>query len=272
MKRIWGKSGVAFLAGLWVLSQSVFPVFAEEAGPGAGLAEASGATIHHTSQDVAAGQSGENLSETDVPEGMAEVKLTVTIAEITGQVGVPIQTAPGSADSYGYAYPRTVYRVANQMENGWIEIVYDGHAAYLDGNTGEITVNSTWTVPENDIEFPELIKTSMEVLGSRYVSGGTDPATGVDCSGFVKYVMAEAADLEMPRTSAQQAAMGTARAPEEMRVGDLVAYGSSLASVSHVGIYIGDGRIIHGDGTGRGVTVSVWNDRTDIPRIANVLG
>ena len=158
------------------------------------------------------------------------------------------------------------------MENGWIEIAYDGHTAYLDGNSGEITVKDTWTVPESDIEFAELVKTAMEALGSRYIAGGTDPATGVDCSGFVKYVMAAAADIEMPRTSAEQAVMGTARAAEDMRVGDLVAYGSSLDSVSHVGIYIGGGRIIHGDGTGRGVTVSVWNDRTDIPRIANVLG
>ena len=52
----------------------------------------------------------------------------------------------------------------------------------------------------------------------------------------------------------------------------MIAFGSSLNAVSHIGVYIGDNRMIHGDGTGKGVTICVWNDRSDIIRIANVLG
>ena len=271
MKKLWGRSGAAIAAGLWILSQAAVPAFAAEAGPGAGLAEASGMTIRHTSGEAAAGQTGGESAQTAVPANMTAVELTVSVAEITGQTGVPIQAAPGSADQYGYAYPRTVYRVTGDMGNGWIEIAYDGHAAYLDGNSGEITVKNTWTIPEGDADRAGLIQTAMELLGSRYVSGGMDPAVGFDCSGFVKYVMAAAANVEMPRTSAQQALAGVSRTAEEMRAGDLIAYGSSLGAVGHVGIYIGDGRMIHGDGTGKGVTICVWNDRTDIPRIADVL-
>lgn len=269
MRRILGRKAVAFAAGLFLLCQGAFPAFAQETGPGAGLQEASGMTINHGGTGAASG--GGSGKET-APAGMTAVELPVTIAEITGNTGVWLSAAPGSGENYGYAYPKTVYRVIEDAGNGWIKIAYDGHDAYLDGNSGEITQQNVWMVPEGDQEFADLLRTAIGALGSHYQPGGTDPAVGVDCSGFVQYVMKNGAGIDMPRTSAEQAAMGTDRAPEDMRVGDLVAYGSSLGSVGHVGIYIGNGRIIHGDGTGRGVTICVWNDRTDIPRIANVLG
>ena len=96
--------------------------------------------------------------------------------------------------------------------------------------------------------------------------------TRFDCSGFVRYLMKDYAGLDLPRTSREQARHGTDRAAEDIRVGDFVTFGSSLDAVSHVGIYIGNDRMIHGDGTGKGVAVCVWNDRKDIPRIADPLG
>jgi len=84
-------------------------------------------------------------------------------------------------------------------------------------------------------------------VGTRYVLGGTSPKSGFDCSGLVKYVMG-ALQISLPRTAAQQARMGLAigRDSTRLRPGDLLTFGRTRdGAVSHIGIYIGNGRYVH---------------------------
>jgi cell wall-associated NlpC family hydrolase len=84
-------------------------------------------------------------------------------------------------------------------------------------------------------------------IGTRYVFGGTSPKNGFDCSGLVKYVMA-ALHVALPRTAAQQARAGLAlgRDTTRLRPGDLLTFSrTGDGSVSHIGIYIGNGRYVH---------------------------
>lgn len=83
-------------------------------------------------------------------------------------------------------------------------------------------------------------------LGTRYRFGGTTPQHGFDCSGLVKYVM-EALDLELPRTAKQQAKQGLPLTRDTSRLlpGDLLTFGKASKGVSHIGIYVGEGRYIH---------------------------
>jgi cell wall-associated NlpC family hydrolase len=84
-------------------------------------------------------------------------------------------------------------------------------------------------------------------IGTRYVLGGTSPKSGFDCSGLVKYVMG-ALQVSLPRTAAQQARMGLdiGRDSTRLRPGDLLTFGRTRdGSVSHIGIYIGNGRYVH---------------------------
>jgi murein DD-endopeptidase / murein LD-carboxypeptidase len=83
-------------------------------------------------------------------------------------------------------------------------------------------------------------------LGRRYRTGGTTPDRGFDCSGFVKYVL-DAMKIDVPRTSREQSRVGAAipRDTTQLRPGDLLLFGKPMAGVSHVGIYVGNGRYIH---------------------------
>ncbi len=82
-------------------------------------------------------------------------------------------------------------------------------------------------------------------LGTRYVLGGEKPGVALDCSSFARYVM-EAVNARLPRTAAQQARVGkeVPRDARKLRPGDLLTFGKGR-TISHVGIYTGEGRFIH---------------------------
>lgn len=92
-----------------------------------------------------------------------------------------------------------------------------------------------------------VVQMAKAQIGKRYRTGGQTPEKGFDCSGLVSYVMA-ALDLKLPRTARQQATQGLALTRDTSRLlpGDLLTFGKTKkSSVSHVGIYIGEGRYIH---------------------------
>ncbi|WP_281366700.1 transglycosylase SLT domain-containing protein, partial [Nocardioides massiliensis] len=87
-----------------------------------------------------------------------------------------------------------------------------------------------------------VVRTAEKYLGVPYVWGGTDPATGLDCSALVQRVYDDLG-YDLPRVSHQQAQAG--RAVEgglsAARPGDILAFGHP---VNHVALYVGDGRMI----------------------------
>jgi len=103
--------------------------------------------------------------------------------------------------------------------------------------------------------FKRLVEQAMTYLGTPYRRGGTT-RRGLDCSGLVGAVYGEQG-LDLPRTAAQQFAEGVAVAAAELRPGDLVFFRNTYKrGISHVGIYIGDGRFLHAAGRRHGVIVS----------------
>jgi cell wall-associated NlpC family hydrolase len=92
-----------------------------------------------------------------------------------------------------------------------------------------------------------LVLMARAQLGTRYRHGGTTPQKGFDCSGLIKYVMA-ALNLDVPRTARQQAGTGLAVLKDTSRLlpGDLLTFAKGKkGQVSHIGIYVGDGKYIH---------------------------
>lgn len=91
-----------------------------------------------------------------------------------------------------------------------------------------------------------VLRSADSYVGVRYVWGGNTPSQGFDCSGFTKYVFAKDG-VTLPRTSREQVRAGTAVAPDfrDLRPGDLMFFAEPGEAISHVAIYVGDGRIIH---------------------------
>jgi len=100
-----------------------------------------------------------------------------------------------------------------------------------------------------------LVAFAMNLRDIRYRRGGRAPSTGFDCSGFVHYVFAHALNVDLPDDSASQFRGGTKIVRNEMQTGDLVFFHTHGKHVSHVGIYLGEGRFIHSPATGERVRI-----------------
>ena len=107
----------------------------------------------------------------------------------------------------------------------------------------------------------KVVNYALQFVGNRYVWGGTNPNTGADCSGFVQYVLRNAAGVSLPRTSREQAKAGRAVTASEMLPGDLIFYTNSSGVVNHVAMYIGNGQIVHAASRRSGIKISTWNYR-----------
>ena len=116
----------------------------------------------------------------------------------------------------------------------------------------------------------QVVDYALSFVGGRYVYGGNDPHSGVDCSGFTRYVLGNAAGVALGRSSRDQAPEGTTVSAEQMQPGDLLFYGSG-SHVNHVAMYIGNGQIVHASTERTGIKVSSWNYRAPL-RIASFLG
>lgn len=116
-------------------------------------------------------------------------------------------------------------------------------------------------------------------MGIKYVYGGNSTTTGMDCSSFTQYVMKQNG-VSISRTAADQAKGGSAVSKSNLQPGDLVFFNTIAGNgknVDHVGIYIGNGQMIHNSSSkGKVVQVNMnteyWNTRYTTARRYNVVG
>lgn len=101
-----------------------------------------------------------------------------------------------------------------------------------------------------------VVEYAKQYLGYKYVSGGTSPSTGFDCSGFTMYVYKHFG-ITLNRTSKDQIKNGTAVEKSNLQLGDIVVFnGDSNTSIGHVGIYVGNGNFIHASNPTGGVKIT----------------
>lgn len=105
----------------------------------------------------------------------------------------------------------------------------------------------------------QIAEYAKQYLGYSYVSGGKNPSTGFDCSGFTKYVYSNFG-YTLGDTAASQNNIGVEVSKDNLNVGDLILfYDEGKTKIGHTGIYIGDGNFIHSANPDRGVVTDNLN-------------
>lgn len=156
--------------------------------------------------------------------------------------------------------------VVVKQEGDWIQVRNQGKEGYVHADyvTDEAPVVPTVDVDGNIIDVPSVDSYSAQAVlnlayskkGSPYLWGATGPDK-FDCSGFVQYVYINSVGVSLPRVSSDQANVGTEITRDQLQPGDLVFFTTDgSGGVSHVGIYVGNGCMIHSPHSGEVVKVT----------------
>lgn len=155
--------------------------------------------------------------------------------------------------------------------DGWVECMLNTDIVYVskeyveiaDGLNTAITLAQFKYGKEVSEVRAELCEYAIQFVGNPYVWGGTSLTKGADCSGFVLSIYKNYG-VELPHYSKSQSNHGTEINPSDAQPGDLLFYGSSKSSISHVAIYIGDGKIVHANDEKTGIIISNAYYRTPV--------
>jgi cell wall-associated NlpC family hydrolase len=142
-------------------------------------------------------------------------------------------------------------------------VVRETTAAKITGVASQLASTVTTSVADGT---EQLINNAMQLIGVRYRWGGNTPQSGLDCSGFVRYVFNDTFGFLLPRKSAQMSKVGMEVKRDELRPGDLVFFNTMRHAFSHVGIYVGDNKFIHAPSRGKAIRVddmtkTYWDKR-----------
>lgn len=173
--------------------------------------------------------------------------------------GVNVRTGPATNyESYGkinYAEPVTVVAYSD----GWYKISYppsEAGVAYISANYITLTAPAqkagsiaNYGSAPSVSAGERVVQVAEQFLGLPYVYGGSTPA-GFDCSGFTSYVFKQLG-YDLNRSSYQQIDNGIPVSKSELMPGDLLLFKKQgAARIHHVGIYVGNGMMIHSPQTG----------------------
>jgi cell wall-associated NlpC family hydrolase len=175
--------------------------------------------------------------------------------------------AMGSASAEIVTAPAPVACVASALQDYFGATVVDAiaspraaktePAADSDESSDSIVLDDPIATQAVAVSDPrqDLTDFAMQFVDVRYRRGGRAPSTGFDCSGFVHYVFSQVLGIDLPQNSVGQYEVGKQVARTDMKTGDLVFFKIRGKRISHVGIYLGEGRFIHSPTTGERVRV-----------------
>jgi hypothetical protein len=104
----------------------------------------------------------------------------------------------------------------------------------------------------------EMLLQSVSLMGIPYRWGGNTPKTGMDCSGFIRYVFKKSLGITLPRTANEMSKVGKRVSIDDLEPGDLLFFNIHHVN-SHVGMYIGDNKFIQSPHTGDKIKISEFN-------------
>ena len=178
----------------------------------------------------------------DKADAKEDVSATETVSMVVTGGTINVRTGPGTNyDKITQVVSGKQVTVVGEA-NGWYQVTFDATTGWLLGEYLRDPADLDGTVGA------KVVSMAMPFLGTRYRSGGASPS-GFDCSGFTSYVYKNTV-CSIERVAQAQFDTTTRVSRDELLPGDLVFFGSSAYSISHVGIYVGDGQFIHAPHTG----------------------
>jgi len=195
---------------------------------------------------------------------------TTSTMYVTPDSGLNVRKGPGTS----YAKIKTLSKgtevTVYSTINGWSKIKANGVEGYVSSeylsSTNPSTSNgSSSSSTSSSVEA--VLNFASQQIGKPYVWGAEGPSS-FDCSGLTYYVYKNAAGITLPRTSLEQSRYGTTVSKSDLKAGDLVFFdtsGDNNGVVSHVGIYAGNGQLIHASSSKKQIVkvsmeTSYWNN------------
>lgn len=170
------------------------------------------------------------------------------------------ETADPAGRIISQAVKDQVCQVVEAETDGWLKVSTSDGLGYIQGNRATLIEKTSEKVDESVRLREAVVDYALSFVGNRYVYGGSDPHTGVDCSGFTSYVMRHVAGISLSHSSRAQAGEGTSISYSQAKPGDLIFY-SSGSRIDHVAIYMGNGQIVHASSAKTGIKVSSATSR-----------
>lgn len=138
----------------------------------------------------------------------------------------------------------------NWTQPGWANITtYSGQTGYVSLDYLTVVQGELPARGVSSDKGQAVVEIAKQYLGLPYKYGGNSPTTGFDCSGFVKYVYGQMG-VTLNRVAADQMSNGIWVDFSQLQPGDIIGFTNSSGYVGHVGIYVGNGMMIHSPQTG----------------------
>lgn len=179
---------------------------------------------------------------------------TTLYAKMDGPVSV-LDTAESEGTILSKTEEGKTYEVVEPPKEGWMKIKISDGQGYIKSSSATLFEKSVEKVDKSALKRQEVVDYALQFVGGRYVYGGVNPNTGVDCSGFTRYVLGKAGGVNISHSSRTQSAEGQIVSYENARPGDLVFYGKN-GSINHVALYMGDGKVVHASTEKTGIIVT----------------
>lgn len=144
---------------------------------------------------------------------------------------------------------------------GWARVAVDDTEGYVNSDYIEVKQELQTAVTLSQLLYgmdvselrAEMADFAQQFIGYPYVYGGNSLTRGTDCSGFTNLIYAHFG-ISIPRTATTQYNYGTKISVSELKPGDLIIYGEY--QIEHVGMYIGNGTIVHASNERTGIKYS----------------
>ena len=197
-----------------------------------------------------------------------------TTMYVTPDAGLNLRKGAGTSYSVIKTLSKGTAVTVHSSNNGWSKVSVNGVEGYVStsylsstkpSNSGSSSNSSSNS--STSVSVDKVLDFAHQQLGKPYVWGAQGP-NSFDCSGLIYYVYKNAANITLPRTSVEQSKFGTTVSKSNLKAGDLVFFdtnGPNNGAVSHVGIYAGEGQLIHASSSNKKIVkvnmeTSYWNN------------